>query len=159
MLVEEYLQFPGSATIEEVLRAYLDRDGQWWLLITEREDKHYVCSFGSLLPYLTGRTPHIVHNTGDCVVCSSMDPLFWSATGALVEEALADEVICRRLVSGLPMVELPIVDGQSMEERQIGIGSWLMMKGMRACGVMKDGELCGVYILQMMGNVGGLPDF
>jgi hypothetical protein len=47
----------------------------WWLLTTEIEGAYYVCLFGSLLPYLTGRTAHIVHNIGDCAVCSGMDPL------------------------------------------------------------------------------------
>jgi len=154
---QDYLHFPGSVTIEEVLQAYLDRDGQWWwLLVTEREGENYICSFGSLLPYLTGRTPHIVHSIGDCAICSSMDPLLWSDTGVLVEEALADEGICRRLVSSLPMAELPVVDVQSMEESQIEIR--LVIAG-NVCGVMKNGVLCGVHILQMKGDLGGLPDF
>ena len=51
---KDYLHFPGSATIEYVLRTYLDRDAHWrWLLTTEIEGTYYVCSFGSLLPYLT----------------------------------------------------------------------------------------------------------
>ncbi len=52
----DYLHFPGSATVGEVLQAYVEREGQWWwLLIAETEGEFSVCSFGSLLPYLTGR--------------------------------------------------------------------------------------------------------
>jgi len=86
---EEYLHFPSSASVGDVLQAYVDRNAQWWwLLTTEIAGEHYVCSFGSLLPYLTGRTPHIVHNIGDCAVCSGIGPRLWRGTGALVEEAL-----------------------------------------------------------------------
>jgi hypothetical protein len=152
------MHFSGSATMEEVLRTYVDRQCQWWwLLTTEREGEFYVCSFGSLLPYLTGRTPHIVHSIGDCPVCSGMDLLLWSNTDALVEEALADVATCSRSVSDLPMAELPIVEDEEMEGSDIGF--WLMRQGLRACGVTNNGVLCGVYILQVMGDLGGLPDF
>ncbi len=155
---KDYLHFPGSATIEEVLRTYHDRQGQWWwLLITDVEGQYYVCSFGSLLPYLTGRTSHIVHNIGDCSVCSSMDPLLWSNSDALVEEVLADVASRSRLVSDLPMAELPIIEAKNMEETQIGF--WLARRGLRAVGLTKDGVLYGVYILQVKGDPGGLPDF
>ena len=60
------LLMPPEANVEEVLRAYLKHKGQWWwLLVSEIEGTYRVCSFGSLLPYLTGRTPHIVHNIGE----------------------------------------------------------------------------------------------
>ena len=37
-MTDDYLQMPGDATYEDLLRAYLHRGGQWWwLLITETE--------------------------------------------------------------------------------------------------------------------------
>ena len=155
---EDYLEFPGSATIGQVLGAYIDRQAQWWwLLITEIEGEHKVCSFGSLLPYLTGRTPHIVHSIGDCPICCAMDPLLWSDTGTLVAEVLTDEAACSRRVSDLPMVDLPVIEAKTMEGTRIEF--WLMEQGLRACGVTEDGTLSGVYILQYRGVPGGLPDF
>jgi hypothetical protein len=157
-ITKDYLHFPGSATVEEVLRTYLDRQGQWWwLLISEIEGEYYVCSFGSFLPYLTGRTPHIVHNIGDCPVCSSIDPLLWRDTDALVEETLADAASCSRLVSDLPMARLPVIEAKDMEGLQIEF--WLARQGLRAGGVTKNGLLCEVHILQVKGDLGGLPDF
>lgn len=151
-ITQDFLHFPGSATIKVVLRTYLDRDGQWWwLLTTEREGKYYVCSFGSLLPYLTGRTPHIVHKIGHCPICSGMDPLLWQDTDALVQEALADRVICERIVANLPMAELPTVDARDMDESMFLLG--------HVWGVIEDGTISGVYVAQMMGDLGGMPSF
>ena len=48
-ITKNYLHFPASATIEHVLRTYLEQDAHWWWL----------------LPYLTGRTAYIVHNIGE----------------------------------------------------------------------------------------------
>ena len=155
---KDYLHFPGSAAIEEVLHAYVDRQCQWWwLLTTEMGGEYAVCSFGSLLPYLTGRTSHIVHSIGDCPVCSSVDPVLWRDTGALVEEVLADVAGRARLVSDLPMAELPIIEAETIKGTRIGF--WLMEQGLRACGVAENGVLCGVYVLQYRGDPGGLPDF
>ena len=157
-MTEDYLRFPGHATMEQVLRAYVDRNGQWWwLLVTDREDAYRVCSFGSLLPYLTGRTPHIVHNIGDCAICSGMDPLLWKQTGALLEEALADEAACARLVSSLPMAELPTVEAGELEGAPVW--SWVARQGKRVCGVLQDGALSGVYVARMLGELAGMPDF
>jgi len=157
-MTKEYLHFPGSATVGEVLRAYVYRNAQWWwLLTTEIAGTYYVCSFGSLLPYLTGRTPHIVHNIGDCAVCSGIDPRLWRDTGAMVEEALADGATCSRLVADLPMAELPVVEATAMEESEIGF--WLMRQGLRVCGVTQNGVLCGVTIAQTLGGLGGVPGF
>jgi hypothetical protein len=157
-LIQDYLHFPARATIGEVLRTYVERQAQWWwLLITEREGQYSVCSFGSLLPYLTGRTEHIVHNIGDCAICCSMDPLLWQDTSALVEEALADAGICSGLVADLPMAELPSLEGSGMDESQRPL--WLIRHGARAGAVIENGELCGVEILQYLGAPGGLPDF
>ena len=155
---KDYLHFPDSATIEEVLHAYVDRQCHWWwLLTTEIEGEYTVCSFGSLLPYLTGRTSHIVHSIGDCPVCSAMDPLLWRNTGALVEAVLVDVTTRSRLVSDLPMAELPAIEAKTMEGAQIGF--WLMGQGLRACGVTENGVLCGVYVMQYRGGPGELPDF
>lgn len=157
-MTNDYLQMPGDATIEEVLRAYLDRKGRWWwLLVTETEGQYYVCSFGSLLPYLTGRTPHIVHNIGDCGICSGMDPVLWRDTGALVDEALADEAICSRSVSDLPMAELPTVEAGTM--KGLALGLWLGKQGSRVGGMTKNGAFYGMYVERMRGDPGGLPDF
>jgi hypothetical protein len=155
-LSKDFLHFPGSATIEQVLRTYLDRHGDWWwLLTTEIGGEYRVCSFGSLLPYLTGRTPHIVHNIGDCAICSGMDPLLWCDTGALVEQALADATACSRLVSNLPLAELPVVTVEDLEGLEGGY--WLVMRGGRALGVTENGVLSGIYIEQVKGDLGGLP--
>lgn len=157
-ITRDFLPFPGSATVNQVLCAFLDRDGQWWwLLVAERDDEHAVCSFGSLLPYLTGRTPHIVHNIGECAICSGMDPLLWQETGALVREALADEIICRRRVADLPMAALPVVDGERIDEDEIV--RTMVMSRTSACGVKKNGAWYGVFRFQVKGDLGGPPSF
>jgi hypothetical protein len=157
-LCQDYLQFPASATIGEILRAYVERQAQWWwLLIRETAGQYSVCSFGSLLPYLTGRTEHIVHNIGDCAICCGIDPMLWQDTSALVEEALADTAICSRLLADLPIADLPTIEAGGMDES--ARGAWLVMNRLRACGVTENGMLCGVEILQYMGVPGGLPDF
>ena len=157
-MTEEYLHFPSSASVGDVLRAYVNRNAQWWwLLTTETAGEHYVCSFGSLLPYLTGRTPHIVHNIGDCAVCSGIDPRLSRDTETLVEEALADGATCSRLVSDLPVAELPIIEATTMEESDIGF--WLTRQGLRVCGMKTKGVLCGVYVVQTLGDLGRVPGF
>jgi hypothetical protein len=157
-MFEDYVLFPGSATIEEVLRDYRDRGGQWWwLLIGETEGSYTVCSFGSLLPYLTGRTSHIVHNIGDCAICCGIDPLLWTNTGTLIEEALADASIRSRVVSDLPMAELLLVESGNTAGTTIGFR--LIDQGLRVAGLTEDGVLCGVYLVQYRGIPGGPPDF
>lgn len=117
----DYLLFPGNVPVERVLKDYLDRQGQWWwLLIAEMGGAYSVCPFGSLLPYLTGRTPQIVHTIGDCALCSGLDPHFWRGTGALVEEALSDAAGCSRQLTDLPMEDLPIVETEIAEGSEIG---------------------------------------
>jgi hypothetical protein len=145
-ITKDFLHVPASATVGQVLRTYLDRQGQWWwLLTTEMDGQYYVCSFGSLLPYLTGRTSHIVHRMGHCPICGGMDPMMWQDTGALVEEAVADVAARSRLVSDLPMAELPVVEAGT--------------ETYGATGVMENGVLCGVDIPQMKGGLGGMPAF
>ncbi|MFZ5917148.1 MAG: hypothetical protein ACOYZ7_09460 [Chloroflexota bacterium] len=157
-ITQDFLPFPGSATVREALGVYLQRNAQaWWLLIAEKESEHAVCSFGSLLPYLTGRTPHIVHNIGQCAICSGMDPLLWQETGALAREALADETICRRRVGDLPLAALPVVDGERIDEHEI-VRTMAMNRAL-ACGVKKNGDWYGVFRFQMKGDLGGPPSF
>jgi hypothetical protein len=157
-ITKDYLHFPGDATIVQVLRTYLDRDAHWWwLLTTERHNEYYVCSFGSLLPYLTGRTPHIVHNIGDCPICSSMDEQLWKGTGSLVREALVRAAIRARRVADLPMAELPVVDVTEVEESERT--KWLFRHASRVCGVVEDGVLIAMYVARMRGHVAGMPDF
>jgi len=160
-LSKDHLHFPGSATVGQVLRAYLDHDAQWWwFLTTEREGEYFVCTFGSLLPYLTGRTPHIVHNIGDCPICSGMDPLLWQQTGTLAEEALAKPTICARRVAELPMAELPVVDIRDTKRDDFWFWLWSQGKGTRVYGVMENGVLSGVHFQQELGlSGGGPPDF
>jgi len=157
---QDHLHFPGSATIDQVLRAYLDHGAQWWwFLTTEREGQYFVCTFGSLLPYLTGRTPHVVHNIGDCPICSAMDPLLWQQTSGLVEEALADKAVCARRVADLPMAELPVVDVRDTKREDFYSWLWKQGKGTRVYGVMEQGVLRGVHFEQELSLLGGLPDF
>jgi hypothetical protein len=157
-ITQDFLPFPGRATVKQVLRVYLRRDAQWWwLLVAETDGEHAVCSFGSLLPYLTGRTDHIVHNIGECAICSGMDPLLWQETGALVREALANETLCRRRVSDLPMAALPVVDGERIDEEEIVRA--MVMSRASACGVKKNGAWYGVFRFQVKGDLGGPPAF
>jgi hypothetical protein len=88
-VTHDYLYLPGSTTVGRALRLYARRQCQVWLLIAEVEGQHCICSYRSLLPYLTGRTPHIVHNIGDCTICSGMLSPTWPNTDVLIQEALA----------------------------------------------------------------------
>ena len=75
----------------------------------------------------------------------------------MVKEALADGATCSRLVSDLPMAELPVVEATAMDESDIAF--WLMRQRLRVCGVAENGVLCGVTILQTLGDPGGVPGF
>ena len=98
-----------------------------------------------------------MYNIGDCGLCSGMGLVLWRDTGALVEEARADGATCSRLVSDLPMAELPIVEGETMKGRAIGL--WIRKLGSRVCGITKKGSLRRMYVERMRGDSGGLPDF
>jgi len=151
-LTTDHLHFPASATVGEVLQAYRDQGADWWWLLTTRRDgQYYVCSFGSLLPYLTGRTPHIVHRIGHCPICSGLDPLLWQDTSALVEEALADSDICARTLADLPMAELPTVDAGDAD------GTGPLWGSVRA--VLEHGVVTEIYVIQIKGDLGGMPGF
>ena len=132
----DFLTFTGRASVEEVLKAYLDREASyWWLLIVETAEKTTVCPFGSLLPY---RTDHIVHNIGDCAICSGIDALLWQDTGPLVAEALADQNTGHLLLSELPMAEIPTTAVTLTYE---------------------DGKLIGMDYPQMKGDIDGIPNY
>lgn len=155
-LKKDYLRFPESATVGQALRTCQERRSQWWwLLVTEIEGAYRVCSLGSLLPYLTGRTSHIVHRLGDCAFCSGLDPLLWRDSGALLKEALADEKICSRLLSELPLAELPAVEVEDIAQLNVS----LVGHGSQGCAVTQNGVLRGVYVPQEMKALGGPPDF
>jgi hypothetical protein len=157
-ITKNYLHVPGSATIGQVLQAYRNRRAEWnWLLVAETEGQFSVCSFGSLLPYLTGRTEHIVHNIGDCTICCSIDPMLWKDTGRLVREALADRAIRSRRVADLPMAELRVVEARREDESP---SDWYRRRSFgRAVGVAEDGALIGVDVQRYRGDSGGLPAF
>jgi hypothetical protein len=156
--IEDYVHVPGSATVGQVLKAFVEREGQWWWpLIAESEGESFACSFGSLLPYLSGRTPQLVPNIGDCAICSGLDPLFWEDTGALVQEVLADEATCARLVSELPLPRLPIVKAEEIKGPQAK--PWPLGAGGRACGLMEGGVFRGVFVVQTEPVWGICPTF
>ena len=155
-IVQHFLVFPPSATVGGVLRTYRERGCQWWwFLITQVDGQYRVCSFGSLLPYLTDRTPHIVHAIGGCPICSGVDPLLWTGTGALVEEALADPAICARIVGELPLAELPVREAETMELDPSDPEFWRWRYWGSTYGVTENGVLTGVSILQELGGLGG----
>jgi len=156
-ITKDFIQTHSSATIEEILQIYAEREGQWWwLLVAEVAGEHYVCSFGSLLPYLAGKTPHIVHQIGECALCMGMDPIFWTETNLLLKSVMEDQQMGQRPVSDLPLAVLPMVDNPSEESEIVET----MLRGeANACGVRDDGVLRGVYIIQVKGNLGEAPQF
>jgi hypothetical protein len=157
-VIKDFLLFPGSARVGEAPRAYVERGGQWRsLLVAEAGGQFSICSFGSLLPYLTGRTDHIVHNIGECPICFGMDPLLWTETDALVEEALADEAACSRRLSHLPMAQLQVIDAPCEEPQPYGL--WRMKHGDEPIGLRQDGVLCGIEVLVYRGEPAGPPSF
>jgi hypothetical protein len=156
-ITKDFIQTRGSATIAEILQIFADRDGQWWwLLVAEVAGEYYVCSFGSLLPYLAGKTPHIVHQIGECALCTGMDPIFWTETNLLLKSVMADQQMGRQQVSDLPLAELPVIDNPSEEADIVNI---MTMRKAHACGVRTEGVLKGVYIYQVKGNLGEAPQF
>lgn len=139
---------PSDGTVGDAVRAYVDRGGgAWWLLVTQVGGQYRVCSYGSLLPYLTGRTPHIVHNLGDCAICSGMDPLLWQETDSLVDEVVVNERICSRRLSELPMADLPILVGDDAG-KETPDRAWTPGP---AFGITFGGELEGVYVERTKG--------
>lgn len=158
-ITKKFLHFPPDATVSEVLRAYHRRDAQWWWFLTTKiENEYFVCTFGSLLPYLTGRTDHIVHRPGACAICSGLDPVLWRDTDRLVREALRWRRIYRRKVSSLPMAPLLVRDVEKVDpppRDDPEIMRWLEWVSKRTRGVTEDGVLVGVNFVQEMGALGG----
>jgi hypothetical protein len=154
----DYLYFPASATVGQVLRACQEhRSPGSTLLLTRAEGAFAMCSLGSLLPYLTGRTPHIVHRHGECPICSALYPMVWRDTAALLTEALASVDVCSRLLSHLPLAGIPAIEAKRLAED--GVASKLAQIGFRACAVTDNGAPCGVYIIAETRTLGGLPDY
>jgi len=141
--------------VGDAVREYADRGGGWWwLLVTQVGGQYRVCSYGSLLPYLTGCTLHIVHNAGDCAICSGMDPLLWQQTDALVDEVMTNEDIRARRLSELPTADLPILVGDDADKEPLdGAGSLG-----NAFGITFGGKLEGVYV-ERTKSLDGVPAF
>ena len=154
----EHIFVSGGTAVGNVLQAYKARAGQWWwLLVVELDGYYATCSFGSLLPYLAGKTSHIVHNIGDCAVCSGMNPLLWSDTETLVGQVLNNKAITSRLVSELPLKELPVIDlGRvDMDNREYW-GPWFASS---ARGYTENGAFLGVVVDRMRGELDDIPEF
>jgi hypothetical protein len=115
----------------------------------------------SACAWLHARTDNIgsvpVAGGGKSAICSAIDPDLWTETDLLVVEALADPAICERLVSDLPMADLPVVDRVTTAESQIPLE--VMMQGSRVCGLREKGVLSGVQVEQLKGDLAGLPGF
>jgi hypothetical protein len=146
----------SDATVGDAVRACVHRKGQWWWVLVVQDGEQYgICSYGSLLPYLTGRTPHIVHNVGDCAICSGMDSLLWRETGSLVDEVMADEDICARRLSELPTAPLRTVAAEEINEDRLF--ATLGRLG-PAVGLTLDGAWAGVHVVRTR-DLGGIPAF
>jgi hypothetical protein len=154
----DYLQFPEGATVGQVLLACQQGSCQGsTLLMTFIEEQYRICTLGSLLPYLLGRTPHIVHRHGECPVCTGLDPLIWRDTTALLQQALADGDVCSRTLPDLPLAAIPMIEAGKLQEA--GTAARLAGLGFRACAVTENGLLRGVHIIQQTMTRGGPPDF
>lgn len=157
---QTFVLLAASATVEVALHAWAEREGVWfWLLVVHGPAGYRVCSFGSLLPYLTGRTPHIVHVIGDCPICGALDPVLWRDTGQLAQAALADPAICARPLAELPLADLPVIEVEPGSDWQ-----WdyrLLRPGMRVVGLLENGALRRVHVDPMRDALGlpGVPEF
>lgn len=155
-LSSPHILLPSDATVGDAVRAYVHRKGQWWWVLVVQDGEQYgICSYGSLLPYLTGRTPHIVHNIGDCAICSAMDSLLWQQTDALVDEVMTNEGLRARRLSELPMALLRTIATEKMDEDRK-----FMTLGCLGpvVGLTLDGELAGVHV-ERTRDLGGIPAF
>ncbi len=154
----EHILVPGTAQVGEALQAFRDRGGKWWwLLVVELSGSYATCSFGSLLPYLAGETPHIVHNIGDCAICSGMDPMFWRDSEALLERVLGAQASISRCCSDLPLRTLPVIDirRKDMDNQEV----WGPWSGSNVRGYIEDGAFLGVYVERMRDSMDGMPKF
>jgi len=154
----DFLYFPEQATVGQALQACEEQHTPGAsLLVTRVEGAYRICSLGSLLPYLTGHTPHIVHRLGECPICSGLDRHLWQDTAALLSEARADAQVRERLLSDLPLAQIPVLEARRLAEP--GIAAKLAEIGFRACAVTEDGVLCGIYLVPETKTLGGLPSF
>jgi hypothetical protein len=105
---------------------------------------------------------HIVHAIGSCPICSGVDPLLWTGTGALVEEALAEPAVCGRIVGELPPAELPVREAGAPALHPSDPESWRQRRLGTTYGVTENGFRVGVSIVQELGGLGrqsGPPAF
>jgi hypothetical protein len=157
----DYIYAPAGMMVGAALRAYLERGAQWWwLLITRVNGAYRAGTFGSLLPYLAGKTDHIVHTIGDCVICSGLDPLLWTDTDELVDAVLADPAVRARQISDLPLLVLEPVDLATVLPYMIPEGASFdeLWQGPRLTLAVENGRLVSVDIVQTK-DLGGVPAY
>ena len=158
-ITQDFVYAPPGVTVGDVLSAYVMRGAHWWwLLVVQSGTETAMCTFGSLLPYLLGLTPHIVHTAGACPICETLDRVLWRDTERLIAQALADPRIRSRLVDTLPMKPIPVADIEQLDKPDFF--TWLLgeRKGM-IYGVREVGVFVGVMIehTRTMGGLGGNP--
>lgn len=161
-LTESYVFVPADATVTEALCAYLDREADWWWFLITRQDGGYrVCSFGSLLPYLTGRTPHIVHLPDACPICTGMDPVYWGNTTEQVTEALALPSLRARRVGDLPMATMYTITVDEYDREHAPISLWNQRLHSNPYGITDGSRLVAINYEQTrdMGLGGSVPAF
>lgn len=145
-LIDSYIFVPAEATVTEALCAYLDREANWWwFLVTRKEDAYAVCSFGSLLPYLTGKTPHIVHMPDACPICSGVDPVYWGNTTEQVEEALAMPGVRARQVGDLPMAPMYTITVEEYDREHAPISLWEQRLHSNPYGITDSARLISIH--------------
>ena len=145
-----HLFFPGRATVGEILRAYQPQqkqpDGFWLLLVVWAGGEFHVGSFSSLLPYLTGRTPHVVHDVGECK-CGRQGMYRWEE---LLNEALSNPAVCARPASDLPLLKLPTVERDRMTSKEFD--AWVQSRAPAPCGVTENGVFYGLDLSPYRGG-------
>ncbi len=148
-----YLLYPSTASVGDILTAYKEQNGKfWWVLVSQSGAQFHVCTFGSLLPYLAGQTPHIVHDFVTCALCGGLSPIFWQETAGFVEETLSNPATCARNLADLPMLELETVDADSMDTREFH--NFVARRSRsRIAGVTRGGDqFIGFYADRMRGG-------
>lgn len=147
---DPHVVYPGQTPIGVVVEDYLNNDWDYfWLLVTERENGYGYCSFGSLLPYLVGRTEHIIHHEGECIICSGLDPVFWLDPERLIPQVLEDKAISSRLVGDLPLADLLVIDVQGESLSREAFKAAVYDYWQEVVGVSLNGELKVIRILKV----------
>jgi hypothetical protein len=145
----QHLFFPGSITVGEILRAYAPLQkaphGDWVLLVVQVGEEFRVGSFSSLLPYLTGRTPHVVHDVGACH-CGGLN----YSMPELLQEALSTSKICARRAADLPLLNLPTVERDAMTKQ--AFKEWVRQRAPAPCGVTENGVFYGLDLSPYRGG-------